>query len=136
MRLITSVKRLLLPSPLVNVALARRSCCHQTVSNTLPLVGPQWCPNHCPSPPGFKLGSCHLFHNQQEALCLPHPASCYTPLLPVVPVAVVAFTTLTPQGILSSRPRPGITMPAILSPCPSIKQLPIQDISGSSVTSN
>lgn len=37
--------------------------------NTLLLVGQQWWPNRCPSPPpGFQLLSSLLFHSQQEAL--------------------------------------------------------------------
>ena len=80
---------LTLHSPLVNVALARKSWCH-------PLAGRQWWPNHCPSPPpGFQLSSSLLFHSQQEALSAASPILQAAVFLsfPVIPMALSILHT-------------------------------------------
>jgi len=126
----TSVKMLLLHSPLVNVPLARRSWCHQTVSNVHWMFRP-W----TVTPSRWRVGSggqitAHLLllasslaplssSITSKRLFLLPPPSCK--LLPSSPSPLFqwlwAFSTLTAQGILYNRPRPGITMLAILSPC-------------------
>lgn len=64
--------------------------------NTLPVVGRQWRPSHCPSPPpGFQLNSYLLFHNQQEdisaASFILRAAAFFS--FPVIPIAVSILHT-------------------------------------------
>ena len=85
------------------------------IRNTLPMVGQQWWPSHCPSTPlGFQLNSSLLVHNQQEALSAASPILWAAVFLsfPVIPMAVSI-----PHTDWAGNPRPGTAMPAILSPC-------------------